>query len=183
MTEVPTRSPLPEALDFLDAHIRAPYRRKRAIYDRIGCPEWGGVADADWIALAALLTGDEGAGRDSLSQLIRHHVQAIPAGGSAIYTFVQEYADVEYGLWSSVDHLVFIRDRDLSRITLRRFSGAQFAERMEELGGENFLWNSRFTDPDVEFTTQWLDRNAAVMLIIEDREVRSFDSRLWKAAV
>ena len=182
MPEVPSRSPLPEALDFLDAHIRAPYRRKQAIYDRVGCPEWGGVADADWIALAALLTGDEGAGRDSLSQLIRHHVQAIPAGGSAIYTFVQEYADVECGLWTSVDHLVFIRDRDLSRILLRRFSGAQFAERMEELGGEGFLRNSEFTDPDVEFTAQWLDRNAAVMLIIEDGQVRSFDSRLWEAA-
>lgn len=182
MTKVSSRSPLAEALDFLDAHIRAPYRRKRAIYDRIGCPEWGGVADADWIALAALLTRDEGAGRDSLSPLIRHHVQAIPAGGSAVYTFVQEYADMEYGLWASVDHLVFIRDRDLSRILLRRFSGAQFAERMEELGGDDFLRNSEFTDPDVDFPADWLNRNAAVMLITEDGEVRSFDSRLWQAA-
>ena len=175
----PRAGPLDAALDFLDAHIRNPFWEKQAIYDRIGCPEWGGVADADWIALAALLTGDAGAARDSLTPLACHHVQAIPAGGSAVYTFVQEYADVEYGLWTSVDHLVFSRTRDLSRVMLRRFSGEQFAERMEEFGGENFLWNSRFTDPDVDFPAEWLEQHANVMLIVDGEEVRSYDSRLW----
>lgn len=171
---------LDEAVEFFQKFIYEPLQGKMAIYRKIGCVPIVGVAASDWLMFAALLTGDIVEAVSGGTSLVRHHVIMTGRDGPITYTFVQEAAAGELASWMAKPHLVFCADDDLSRVVVRRFDGAQFGDRVSECGGLSFLEGSRFSDPEVDFSAEWLKQNTDVMLVIYNAEIVAFDSRLWK---
>ena len=64
-------------------------------------------------------------------------------------------------------HLVFSYADNLSRVELRRFTGSQWVEYVEEFGGIEFFAFSGFTDPEIDFGPAWLHENADLMLVLD----------------
>ena len=171
---------LEAALDFFTAHMLGPHKSKVRAYRKAGIEHAPTTAKADWHALAALLTGDLGERTSLLAELPHHHVRAACMGGFATYTFVQEAVEEEYEAFQGRYHLVFSHEPDLSRVEVRRLRGAQWVEYAEEHGGIEFFAFSRFTDPEIEFPSQWINEHGDLMLVVEDGTVVYLDPALWE---
>ena len=171
---------LEAALDFFTTHMLGPHKGKERAYRKAGISGARTTADADWRAFAALLTGDIGRSSSSLSELPHHHVRAAPLGGSVTYMFVQEAVEDEFEAFKARYHLVFEYECGLSRVEVRRFTGAQWVEYAEQRGGIEFFAFSRFTDPEIDFSSDWMKKNADLMLTLEDGAVSYFDPLLWE---
>ena len=159
------------AVSFFRDCMLTPYRLKSAPYRACGISESETTSQADWIVFAALLTGDRRGSESDLSELTRHHVRSHRLGSGPTYTMVQEAVDVEFGALATRSHLVFSYADNLSRVELRRFTGAQWAQYVEELGGISFFALSRFTDPEVTISPVWLHKSSELMLILDAGEV------------
>ncbi len=130
---------------------------------------WGAdtVSYADWIVFAALLTGDRPGGGSDLAELANHHVRSHRFGSAPVYAFVQEAVETEFEAFKQHFHLVFSYADNLSRVELRRFTGSQWVEYVEEFGGIEFFAFSGFTDPEIVIRPAWLFENADLMLVLD----------------
>lgn len=155
------------ALSFFRECILEPCQAKAKHYRQSGFGEGAYPAEWDWVVLAALLTGDRPAGGHSISQLIRHHVRSHVFGSGPSYTIVQEYVEVEFEAFQARPHLVWSFSPDLSRVEMRRFTGEEWIECVQELGGIEFFAFSRFTDPEVTIDSSWMFERSELMLVLD----------------
>lgn len=168
------------AQEFLTEQILAQHRSKAAVYRRCGLPPRITVPTSDWLVFGALLTGDR-CHPSMCGSLTHYAVRATLIGGPIAYQFVQDEFDSDLKTLQSSGHLVIQHTADLSRVEVWGFSGAAFTEGFEQLGGRQFLLQSRFTDPEVEFAPQWLATNAVPLLFFEENRVIFIDHRLWES--
>lgn len=162
-----SRPDVDAAMSFFQDCILRPYQTKERHYRDCGMVGVSSTSCSDWIVFAALLTGDRQGSSSDLSELSRHHIRSHGFGYGPVYTLVQEAVEVEFEAFKQVDHLVFSYARDLSRVELRRFAGAQWVEYVEEFGGIKFFALSRFTDPEISIRPSWLFENAELLLVLD----------------
>ena len=148
-----------------------PFQAKNRYYRECWASGAATASKADWIVFAALLTGDRPGASSILAELSHHHVRSHPFGSSPVYTIVQEAAEVEFEAFKECRHLVFSYADNLSRVELRRFTGAQWVEHVEEFGGITFFASSRFTDPEIDIPPSWLHEHAELMLVLDSGSV------------
>ena len=171
---------LAQARKFLTEQMLVQHRNKMHLYRRCGLPLRTTVSASDWLVFSALLTGDRC--HPSMGGALKHHVvQTTLIGGSVIYQFVQDEVDSELRRLQAMTHLVIQHTDDLSRVEVWGFSGMTFAKGIDQFGGLKFLRQSRFTDPEVEFTPRWLAANAVPILFFDGSRVIFVDHRLWES--
>lgn len=155
------------ALDFFRDCMLRPFQAKSRYYRESAM--WGATtaSEADWIVFAALLTGDRPGGESHLAELSDHHVRSHRFGAGPIYCIVQEAVEDEFEAFKLRTHLVFSYADNLSRVEMRRFTGQQWVEYVEEFGGIAFFAFSGFTDPEIDIRPAWLYENAELMLVLD----------------
>lgn len=156
-----------EAIAFFNECILQPHQAKERHYRESGVWGAGSASDADWVAFAALLTGDRPGGDSDLPELSRHHVRNHRFGSGPLYTFVQEAVEDEFEAFKERYHLAFSYADNLSHVELRRFTGAQWVEYVEQYGGITFFAFSGFTDPEIDIRPSWLYEHAELMLVLD----------------
>ena len=168
------------AREFLAEQMLTQHRSKAVLYRHCGLSPQATVSNSDWLAFSALLTGDSC--HPAMCGALRNYiVRTTGIGGSVAYQFVQDDIDSELSALCSAAHLVLQYAPDLTQVEVWGFSGATFARGIEGFGGREFLLQSRFSDPEVEFTPQWLAMNAVPMLFFHECRVVFVDHRLWES--
>lgn len=171
---------LNRAREFLAEQMLTQHRSKAVLYRRCGLSPQTTVSNSDWLVFSALLTGDRC--HPSMCGALRNYVvRTTGIGGSVVYQFVQGDIDGELSALRSAAHLVVQHTPDLTQVEVWGFSGVAFATGVEEFGGREFLLQSRFSDPEVEFPPQWLAVNAVPMLFFHEGRVVFVDHRLWES--
>lgn len=177
------QSDVDAALAYFKECILHPYQTKERYHREYGV--WGGdsASDADWIVFAALLTGDRPGRRSSLAELSHHHVRSHRLGYGPIYTCVQEAVEEEFEEFKERFHLVFAYADNLSRVELRRFTGSQWVEFVEEFGGISFFAFSGYTDPEIFIPPKWLSENARLLLVLDAGKITHLSPELTSPIV
>lgn len=166
------------AMSFFRECILQPYQSKARRYQECGL--WGTdtASRSDWIVFAALLTGDRPGGTSWLPELSRHHVRNHPFGSGPTYTIVQEAVEEDFDAFKARFHLSISYATDLSRVEVRRFTGSQWVDYVEEFGGIQFFAFSRFTDPEIDIRPAWLFEHAELVLVLDGGSITYLNSAL-----
>ena len=159
------------AVSFFRECIFDPCRTKAEHYRQAGFGTRAYPAEWDWVVLAALFTDDRPAGGHSISELSGHHVRSHFFGSGPTYTIVQEYVEDEFEAFQTRAHLALSYSPDLSRVEMRRITGEQWLECVQEIGGISFFAFSRFTDPEVEIPASWMFDHSELLVVLDSGRV------------
>ena len=178
-----SQSDVDAALAYFQECILRPHQAKERYYREFGV--WGEstASNTDWIVFAALLTGDRPGSRSSLAELSHHHVRSHRLGYGPIYTIVQEAVEEEFEEFKERFHLVFAYADNLSRVELRRFTGTQWVDFVEEFGGISFFAFSGYTDPEIFIPPKWLSENSRLLLVLDAGKITHLSPELVSRTV
>lgn len=165
------------AAEFLEGCLIPSCEKRRAVYERSGCP-WLPTAEfSDWVAFSSVLTSDACAPSETRAELVNHVVKASPAGRSFPYYFDWEFGADELAADRGVEHLFISHSHDLRRVDVRRAPGTDVAEQIESVWGKLPRADAEHTDIPYDLDFAWVVQNAAIVAMFDDGQLTY--SALW----